>query len=79
LKTSGKFIFFEHGLSPDDAVERWQRRNEPLWQWVFEGCHVTRNIPALIEQGGFKIEQIDVGYVAPFPKCGSYCFWGVAR
>jgi len=79
LKTSGKFIFFEHGLSPDDAVERWQRRNEPLWQWVFEGCHVTRNIPAMIEQGGFKIEQIDVGYVAPFPKCGSYCFWGVAR
>jgi ubiquinone/menaquinone biosynthesis C-methylase UbiE len=79
LKTSGKFIFFEHGLSPDDAVERWQRRIEPLFQCVFEGCHVTRNIPALIEQGGFKVEQMDVGYLAPFPKCGSYCFWGVAR
>jgi ubiquinone/menaquinone biosynthesis C-methylase UbiE len=79
LKTGGKFIFFEHGLSPDDAVKRWQRRTEPLFRCVFEGCHVTRNIPALIEQGGFKIEQMDVGYLAPFPKCGSYCFWGVAR
>jgi ubiquinone/menaquinone biosynthesis C-methylase UbiE len=79
LKTSGKFVFFEHGLSPDASVARWQRRTEPLFQCMFEGCHITRNIPALIEQGGFKIEQMDVGYVAPFPKCGSYCFWGVAR
>jgi ubiquinone/menaquinone biosynthesis C-methylase UbiE len=79
LKTGGKFVFFEHGLSPDDAVERWQRRTEPLFRCVFEGCRVTRNIPALIEQGGFKIEHMDVGYLAPFPKCGSYCFWGVAR
>lgn len=78
LKPDGKFIFFEHGLSPDVSVQRWQRRTEPLFQWAFEGCHVTRNIPDLITQGGFQIEQIDTGYLAPFPKCGSYCCWGVA-
>ena len=78
LKPDGKFIFFEHGLSPDDSVKRWQKRTEPLFQWAFEGCHVTRNIPALITEAGLKIEQMDTGYLAPFPKCGSYCFWGVA-
>jgi len=79
LRPDGKFIFFEHGLSPDSAVRRWQERTEPFFQWAFEGCHVTRDIPALIQEGGFKIGQMDTGYLAPFPKCGSYCFWGVAQ
>jgi ubiquinone/menaquinone biosynthesis C-methylase UbiE len=79
LKREGKFIFFEHGHSPDPDVRRWQRRTEPLFQWAFEGCHVTRDIPTLIKEGGFEIEQMDIGYLAPFPKSGSYCFWGVAR
>jgi ubiquinone/menaquinone biosynthesis C-methylase UbiE len=78
LKPDGKFIFFEHGLAPDPAVRRWQQRIEPLFQWAFEGCHVTRNIPSLIRSSGFTIEQMDTGYLAPFPKSGSYCFWGVA-
>ena len=78
LKPDGKFIFFEHGLSPDPGVRRWQARSEPFFHWVFEGCHVTRDIPSLIGEGGFKIEQMDAGYLAPFPKSGSYCWWGVA-
>lgn len=78
LKPSGKFIFFEHGLAPDPPVRRWQERTEPFFQWAFEGCHVTRDIPSLIGEGGFKVEQIDKAYLAPFPKTGSYCFWGVA-
>jgi SAM-dependent methyltransferase len=79
LKPGGQFIFFEHGLSPDPPVRRWQKRTEPFFQWAFEGCHVTRDIPLLIEGGGFKIEQMDTAYLAPFPKSGSHCFWGVAR
>lgn len=78
LKPEGRFIFFEHGLSPDANVSRWQRRTEPLFQWAFEGCHVTRDVPTLIKDGGFKIEQIDTAYLAPFPKSGAYCFWGIA-
>ena len=78
LKPGGKFIFFEHGLAPEPSVQRWQKRTEPLFRWVFEGCHVTRDIPDLVRKGGFTIEQIDAGYVSPFPKSGSYCWWGVA-
>ena len=71
LKPGGKFIFFEHGLSPNVSVQRWQRRTEPLFRGAFEGCHTTRDIPALVRQGGFLIEEINEGYVSPFPKSGS--------
>jgi SAM-dependent methyltransferase len=79
LRPGGQFLFFEHGLSPDVRVRRWQERTEPLFQWAFEGCHVTRDIPALIKDGGFAIERMETGYLARFPKSGSYYFWGVAR
>jgi hypothetical protein len=25
-----------------------------------------------------SLAKIEASYLAPFPKCGSYCFWGVA-
>jgi hypothetical protein len=45
---------------------------------AFDGCHVTRHIPTLIDQGGFTIAKMDAGYLAPFPKSATYCWWGVA-
>ena len=78
LKPNGKFIFFEHGLAPDPPTQRWQRWSEPIPHWLFEGCHVTRDIPSLISKGGFQIDQVETGYLAPFPKAWTYCFWGTA-
>jgi SAM-dependent methyltransferase len=78
LKPDGRFIFFEHGQAPDLNVRHWQRRCEPLFRWAFEGCHVTRDIPSLISNGGLKIALMEQRYLAPFPKSGSYCWWGVA-
>jgi len=78
LKPNGKFVFFEHGLSPDPKIRRWQKWSEPIPYWVFEGCHVTRDIPSLITEGGFLIEQMETAYLARFPKSWAYCFWGTA-
>ncbi|PYU66376.1 MAG: SAM-dependent methyltransferase [Acidobacteria bacterium] len=78
LRPGGKFIFFEHGLSPDPRVQRWQKWSEPIPHWLFEGCHVTRDIPSLITSGGFQMEQMETAYLAPFPKSWTYCFWGAA-
>jgi ubiquinone/menaquinone biosynthesis C-methylase UbiE len=44
LRPGGQFLFFEHGLSPEACVCRWQERTEPLFQWAFEGCHVRELI-----------------------------------
>jgi hypothetical protein len=78
LKPGGKLIFFEHGLSPDPRVRRWQEWSEPIPHWLFEGCHVTRDIPSLIEQSGFRIEQMETAYLAGFPKSWTHCWWGTA-
>ena len=78
MKPDGSFIFFELGLSPEVSVQRWQRRLEPLHHWLFQGLHLTRDIPSLIVEGGFHIEQIEAGYLTSFPKSSSYCWWGTA-
>jgi hypothetical protein len=59
LRPGGRLIFFEHGLSPDPRVRRWQELWEPILYRIFEGCHLTREIPALITEAGFQIEQMD--------------------
>jgi SAM-dependent methyltransferase len=78
LKPGGKLIFFELGLSPDPAVQRWQKRLEPIHRWLFQGLYLTRDIPALLMEGGFHIQQMEMGYLAPFPKSPSYGWWGFA-
>jgi SAM-dependent methyltransferase len=79
LRPEGTLIYFEHGLSPDARVRRWQYWSEPIPRWIFEGCHVTRDIPSLIREGGFRIEQLSAAYLAGFPKAWTYCWWGTAR
>ena len=78
LRPGGTLHFVEHGLAPDDAVARWQHRIEPLQKRVFGGCHLTRQIPALVEQSGFKIAELDEFYQESTPKVmGAYSL-GVA-
>ncbi|RPJ18512.1 MAG: class I SAM-dependent methyltransferase [Chloroflexi bacterium] len=79
LKPGGELIFFELGLSPDPAVQRWQTRLEPVFHRMFQGLYLTRDIPALIREAGFQIENMEAGYLAPFPKSSTYSWWGVAR
>jgi ubiquinone/menaquinone biosynthesis C-methylase UbiE len=78
LRSDGMLIFFELGLSPDPSVQRWQKQLEPAFHRLFQGLYLTRDIPALIQQGGFQIEHMERGYVAQFPKSSSYCWWGTA-
>jgi SAM-dependent methyltransferase len=78
LKPNGMLVFFEHGLSSDPKVQSWQRRCEPINRRVFEGCHLTRDIPSLVVQGGFQIDQMETAYLVPFPKAWTHCWWGTA-
>jgi ubiquinone/menaquinone biosynthesis C-methylase UbiE len=78
LRPTGTLIFFEHGLSPDARIRRWQKRTERVTRWLFEGCHVTRDVPSLLEQNGFRIREIDAAYLSSFPKSWTYCWWGTA-
>ncbi len=42
------------------------------------GCHLNRDIPQLIKEAGFVMEELNTRYI-PGPKIASYHYWGVAR
>ncbi len=77
LKPGGELIFSEHGLAPDENIRRWQDRMNPIWKRFGGGCNLNRPIPSLIEQGGFKIKNIETMYI-PGWKPASFNYWGTA-
>jgi len=78
LRPGGTLVFFEIAGSPDPRVRRWQRLWGPIHHRLFEGLHLTRDIPSLIRQAGFEITSIASGSMSRFPKSWSHCCWGVA-
>lgn len=78
LKLGGSLLFFELGRSPDPVIEYRQEQLEPFYHWLFQGLHLTRDIPSLIVKGGFQITRLEEGYLARFPRSLSYCWWGCA-
>jgi ubiquinone/menaquinone biosynthesis C-methylase UbiE len=78
LKPGGRFHFVEHGRAPDAGVARWQDRIEPPWKHVAGGCHLTREISALVEGAGFQIDGLRTYYMSGEPKMFGYTFEGVA-
>jgi ubiquinone/menaquinone biosynthesis C-methylase UbiE len=78
LKSDGSLLFCEHGLAPDESVQRWQNRLNPLWKRIGGGCNLNRLIPELIEQAGFRIRGMDTMYL-PGWKPASFNYWGAAN
>lgn len=78
LRPKGRLLFCEHGRSPDAAVFQRQTRIEPTWKRLFGGCHLTRDIPALVRNAGFAIDQLDASYMANRPSIGGYIYRGSA-
>lgn len=77
LVPGGRFHFLEHGLAPDAAVARWQRRLEPMQKIVAGGCHLTRRPEQLVADAGFTIEHVESRY-ARGPKPWTWFTAGVA-
>ncbi|MBH3338115.1 class I SAM-dependent methyltransferase [Pseudomonas mendocina] len=76
LKPGGRLLFCEHGLAPDLPVVRWQKRLTPLWKPLAGGCHLDRDIPALINAGGFHIRELSTCYLkGPRPMTHVYRGW----
>ena len=77
LKPGGQLLFCEHGAAPDAGVRRWQDRVDPIWRRVGGGCHLNRDIPDLIGQGGFEIAGMDAAYI-PGWRPASFNYRGTA-
>ena len=78
LKHDGKILFCEHGAAPDLNVFKWQNRINPLWGKLFGGCNINRDIPSIILNSGFKINNLEQMYLPSTPKIVGYNYWGSA-
>jgi SAM-dependent methyltransferase len=79
LRPGGRLLFCEHGLAPEADVRRKQARIEPFWKIIGGGCHIARDIPRLIEAGGFDIERLETMYLPGAPTWSGFNYWGSAR
>lgn len=76
LAPGGKLLFSEHGRAPDESVQRWQQRLQPLWGPLAGGCQLGRDIPGLLRAAGFQLD-VQSRYL-PGPRFASYHYWGEA-
>lgn len=81
LRPGGSFHFLEHGLAPSPRVQTWQRRLEPLQKRVAGGCHLTRDIAALVAGAGLQAVALRAEHLpGPGPaRPWTYGYLGRAR
>lgn len=78
LKPGASFHFAEHGASPDAKVARMQHRFDPVQQCIGGGCHLSRDIAALVAEAGFEIETLR-NFYSKGPKVMGYMYVGRAK
>jgi ubiquinone/menaquinone biosynthesis C-methylase UbiE len=78
LKPGGKFLFLEHGLSPEPSVQKWQRRLNWLEIRLAAGCHLDRNMKALVAAQPFSSVEVEEFYLERTPKTHGYLYRSIA-
>jgi ubiquinone/menaquinone biosynthesis C-methylase UbiE len=79
LRPGGKFLFLEHGLSPEPDVQRWQSRLNWLQMRLADGCRLDRDVRSLVTTQPFSLEQLHQFYLEQFPKTHGYISRGIAK
>ncbi len=77
LRPGGMLHYVEHGAAPDARVRRLQDRLTPAWRRISGGCHLNRDVGALLAAAGFRAVQGDREYV-PGPRFLTYFYSGRA-
>jgi ubiquinone/menaquinone biosynthesis C-methylase UbiE len=78
LRPGGSLYFVEHGAAPDPGVRRWQDRLNGLQNRIAGGCNLNRDIRAIVEGGGLRVERLDTFYGEGEPKIFGWLSEGCA-
>lgn len=78
LRSGGSMLFSEHGAAPDAGVRRCQDRLDGLWGRVSGGCHLNREVSAMIAAAGFRMDWMNSGYLPGTPRFAGFNTWGAA-
>jgi ubiquinone/menaquinone biosynthesis C-methylase UbiE len=77
LKPGGTLHFVEHGLSPEPAVVRWQRRGNRLNRAI-AGCILDNDVQGLLDRSPLTVSELDTWYEKGAPKPAAYMYEGRA-
>jgi len=77
LRPGGRFLFVEHGLSPDPDVATWQHRLSGLTRKWGGGCNLDRDIGKIVLASGLEIEPLEKFHLTSGMRVGSYTYRGV--
>lgn len=78
LRPGGRFVFLEHGLSPDPRVARWQRRLNGIQKRFAAGWLLDVPVKDEITAAGLRITRLHEGYHRPKARTHSYFCEGFA-
>ena len=78
LKKGGKLVFCEHGMAPENNVKKMQNFINSFWPIFVGGCNLNRDIPSLIKDAGFLVDNLETMYLPKTPKWFGYNYWGTA-
>jgi ubiquinone/menaquinone biosynthesis C-methylase UbiE len=78
LRPGGRFLFLEHGLSPDPNVQKWQHRLNWLQRNLADNCNLDRNVRELVSSQPFSSVEASEFYLERTPRTHGYVYQGVA-
>jgi SAM-dependent methyltransferase len=78
LRPGGRFLFLEHGLSPDPAVLQRQRRLNRLQSWLGDGCRLDRDVKGLVAAQPFGSVEVREFDLEKTPRTHGHLYRGVA-
>ena len=77
MKPEGSLFFMEHGLAPEQNIQKWQHRLTPGWKKIGGGCNLNRDIENLISSSGFQFKSLNKKYIKG-PKIAAFQYYGEA-
>ena len=78
LKPGGRYLFLEHGLSPEPRIQTWQHRLNWLQRLVGGGCRLDLDVRGVVQSQPFASVEIQNFYAAKTPKTHGYLSRGTA-
>jgi SAM-dependent methyltransferase len=78
LKSGGRFLFLEHGLSDRPGVQRWQRRLNPIQRIVGDGCRLDLDVEAVVRSQPFQDVAVERFELERLPRTHGSMYRGIA-
>jgi SAM-dependent methyltransferase len=79
LRPDGQWLVFEHGLSPQPRLARWQRRLSPLQRALAAGCSLDVAVRTELEAADFDCRELEAAALPGISKSVGYVYSGTVR